>query len=215
MFTSSKLAQKSTPQPRPKRPSGHGKRFKDGFSPDFRLLQITLHTYVNLQRLHARSVRTDASRKCRRRELRRLWTIWWSTYQKYYPDIPTITHPDSHLYPLELRDITLHSSLLIDIPFKITSLKKRMHGRRRMILRSLLSDRTHAMQTNFAVNKLRKVIQMVLPKPRSSLNFADLKDKDGNHMTDQIRVNLAASSTMKEWMGVPPTLHPPPHIQIL
>ena len=49
---------------------------------------------------------------------------------------------------------------------------------------------------------------MVLPKPRSSLNFADLKDKHGNRMTDQIKVDIEANSTMKHWMGVPSTLHP-------
>ncbi len=83
-----------------------------------------------------------------------------------------------------------------------------MHGRQRTILRTLLSDRTREMQTHLALNKLRLVIRMVLPKPRSSLNFADLKDKHGTRMTDQIKIDLAASSTLKEWMGVPPTLHP-------
>jgi hypothetical protein len=61
------------------------------------------------------------------------------------------------------------------------------------------------MQTNLAANKLRKVIQMVLPKPRSSLNFADLKDKHGNRMTDQIKVDIEDNLTMKHWMGVPHT----------
>jgi hypothetical protein len=83
-----------------------------------------------------------------------------------------------------------------------------MHGRQRTLLRSFLSERTHTMQTHLALNKLRQVIRMFLPKPQSSLNFADLKDKDGNRMMDQVKVNIAANSTMKEWMGVPPTIHP-------
>jgi hypothetical protein len=49
---------------------------------------------------------------------------------------------------------------------------------------------------------------MVLLKPRSSLNFADLKDKDGILMTDPVTIDKEASSTMQQWMGVPPTLHP-------
>jgi hypothetical protein len=53
MSTSSKLAQQSTSKPPRKRPLGRGKRFKDGFSPDFRLLQLALHAYINLQRLLA------------------------------------------------------------------------------------------------------------------------------------------------------------------
>jgi hypothetical protein len=54
MSTSSKLAQQSTPKPRHIRPVGYGKRFKNRFSPDFRLLQLSLYTYVNLQRIHKR-----------------------------------------------------------------------------------------------------------------------------------------------------------------
>jgi hypothetical protein len=127
---------------------------------------------------------------------------------KILPHIQFAAHPDSHLHPLDLEYSTLHSCAQIAIPPKITAIKKRMHGRQRTILRTLLSDRTREMQTHLALNKLRLVIRMVLPKPPSSLNFADLKDKNGNRMTDQIKIDLAASSTMKEWIGIPPTLHP-------
>ncbi len=161
MSTSSKLAQQSNPKPRPKRPSGHGKRFKDGFSPDFRLLQLTLHSYINLQRLHNRPRAAPSSLKYRRRELRKLWTRWLTAYQKYFPDTMVTSHPDCHLYSLDLEHISLESSLLIDIP---TRLQRRMHGRQRSLLRSLLTDRTRAMQTNLAFNKLRRVIRMVLLK---------------------------------------------------
>lgn len=200
MSTSSKLAQQSVHTTNPTRPTGHGKRFKNGFSQpsDYCSLPSTAmsisYVFTHVSEVPPSPAKVAGENSGNSGKHGKL-----HTYHKYYPDIRVRSHPDSHIYPLELEGISLNASLLIDAPAKITALKKRMHGRRRSLLRSLLSDRTQTMQSHMALNKLRQVIRMVLPKPRSSLNFADLKDKDGDRMTDQIKVDIEARSTMKNW----------------
>ena len=58
--TSAAIAKKNTrPLFQALRPKGVTHRYKDGFSPDFRILQESLHAYINLGRVLRRLKKED------------------------------------------------------------------------------------------------------------------------------------------------------------
>ncbi len=61
------------------------------------------------------------------------------------------------------------------------------------------------MQYNMEINKLKKVIQMIIPKTRSALDFAAINSKDGSIMTAE-HANIEANKLMEQWMSVPDLL---------
>jgi hypothetical protein len=86
-------------------------------------------------------------------------------------------------------------------------MKARLHGRRRMALRIKLSERCRVMQSNMEINKLKKVIQMVIPTARSALDYAALTTENGVPLTDEM-VDREANRVMKTWMATPNDTHP-------
>jgi hypothetical protein len=61
------------------------------------------------------------------------------------------------------------------------------------------------MNQNMEVNKLKKVIQMIIPKARSALDFAAIDTKDGTIMTPA-KANSEANKIMEQLMSVPDNL---------
>lgn len=57
------------------------------------------------------------------------------------------------------------------------------------------------------INKLKKVIQMVIPTARSALNYAVLTTDSGTPLTDEM-VDLEANRLMKNWISIPEDIHP-------
>ena len=57
------------------------------------------------------------------------------------------------------------------------------------------------------INKLKKVIQMVIPTARSALDFAALKTEDGEPLQDAM-IDREANKVMKTWMSIPGDIHP-------
>jgi hypothetical protein len=66
------------------RPKGRMHRYKDCFSLDFRILQESLHTYVNLGRVIERLKKNKSTTISRLRELSRLYSKWRRVYNRYY-----------------------------------------------------------------------------------------------------------------------------------
>ena len=95
---------------------------------------------------------------------------------------------------------------MINITDKIARLKARMHGRQRTILRAKLSERCKQMQHSISINKLKKVIQMIIPTERSALDYAAIGGNDGETMTMKM-ADIAANRTMQKWMEVPENIH--------
>ena len=62
------------------------------------------------------------------------------------------------------------------------------------------------MQYNISINKLKKVIQKIIPTERSSLDFAAIGLEKGSSMSDQT-ADLEANRVMKDWMKIPTDLH--------
>jgi hypothetical protein len=116
-------------------------------------------------------------------------------------------HDNASLFPLELQNITLQDcKQIIDIASKVAKLKARMHGRQRAILRAKLSERCKVVQHSITINKLKKVIQMIIPSERSALDYAAINGEDGRPITLQM-ADMEANRTMKNWMEVPKDLH--------
>jgi hypothetical protein len=89
----------------------------------------------------------------------------FNIFDRYNKGLPE-DHLDAMYYPLELKNITLVGSKNIDTIEIIARLKARLHGRQRTLLRIKLTERCNTMQQNMEVNKLKKVIEMIIPKAR-------------------------------------------------
>jgi hypothetical protein len=65
------------------RPTGYKQRYKDGFLPDFRVLQESLHAYINLGRVVNRLKKKSHTATVRLKELHRIYPRWGKVYDKY------------------------------------------------------------------------------------------------------------------------------------
>jgi hypothetical protein len=187
------------------RPKGHRHRYKDGFSPTFRIMQESLHAYINLGRVINRLTKKSHTATSRLKELHKIYPRWRKIYDRYYISSPE-NHSDATLFPLELQNATLYKCKGIDITKKVANLKARMHGRQRTILRAKLTERCRIMQHSISINKLKKVIQMIIPTERSAFDYAAVHVLDGKPVNLQM-ADLEASRIMKNWMEVPKELH--------
>jgi hypothetical protein len=182
------------------RPQGRMHRYKDYFSPDFRILQESLHTYINIGRILDRLRKKKNTSILRLRELTRLYPKWRRVYNRYYNKSHPDDHTDMPLFSSDVIGATLQQSKQIDIARKIARIKARIHERRRMKLIAKLSERYRIMQTHMDINKLKKVIQMVIPTARSALNFAALTTENGAPLKDEM-FDREANKVMKTWMS--------------
>ncbi len=82
---SSELVRESTRQNfQSTRPKGVHHRYKDGFSPSFRILQESLHAYVNLGRALNRFAKKTHTATTRLKEIHRIYPRWKKIYDKHY-----------------------------------------------------------------------------------------------------------------------------------
>lgn len=58
------------------------------------------------------------------------------------------------------------------------------------------------MQQNISINKLKKVIQMIIPTERSAFEYAAISLNDGTPITDKL-ADLEANRVMQKWMETP------------
>lgn len=119
------------------RPTGIHHRYKDGFSPNFRILQESLHSYINLGRVLNRLAKKTHTAAIRLKELKKIYPRWKKTYDKYFKSTHKEDHCDALLLPLELNNnINIQGSKRINIAEKIAKIKSRLHGRQKTILRA-------------------------------------------------------------------------------
>jgi hypothetical protein len=71
-----------------------------------------------------------------------------------------------------------------------------------------MSDRTRDQEALLASRKLGRLIRSLLPKSSEPLNFNALLDKYSVHFRSEAKTDRAAADTMKDWMGIPTSLHP-------
>jgi hypothetical protein len=187
------------------RPKGFQHKYKDGFSPTFRILQESLHAYINLGRVINRLTKKTHTAVVRMKEMHKIYPRWKKVYDKYCNQIHHTKHEEVALFPLELNNITLQGSKRINIAERIAKIKSRLHGRQRTILRAKLSERCKTMQHNISINKLKKVIQMIIPMERSALDYAAI-GLNGTPITSQM-ADLEANRVMQKWMETPNELH--------
>jgi hypothetical protein len=64
------------------------------------------------------------------------------------------------------------------------------------------------LETLLASRKLGRLIRSLLPTSSEPLNFNMLLDSDGTHFRTEAKTDRAAAHTMKDWMGIPASLHP-------
>jgi hypothetical protein len=179
---------------------GRGSSFKNGYSPQFLALKASLHAHVDIRRLlwkHTRE-RTDKNN-----ELEYILGIWRTKRSRY--EVLATPHPQSYLFP---RGRTIKDFLHQDINKKIKDLRSHMHGRLRQRLRVAMSDRMRDLETLLASKKLGRLIRSLLPKSSDPLNFNMLLDSDGTPFRSDAKTDKAAAAIMKDWMGVPDSLHP-------
>jgi hypothetical protein len=140
------------------------------------------------------------------KEMHKIYPRWKKVYDKYCNHIHHTEHEESALFPLEMNNITLQGSKRINIAERIAKIKSRLHGRQRTILRAKLSERCKTMQHNISINKLKKVIQMIIPTERSALDYAAIGQSNGTQMTDKL-ADIEANRVMQKWMETPDELH--------
>ena len=100
------------------RPRGLNHRYKDGFSPTFRILQESLHAYVNLGRALRRLAKKTHTAAHRLKEIHGIYPRWKRIYDKYSTQMHEEDHPDIALFPLELNNATIKTCKGIDIAEK-------------------------------------------------------------------------------------------------
>jgi len=179
---------------------GKGSSFKNGYSPQFLVLKASLHAHVDIRRLlwkHTRE-RTDKDG-----ELDNILRLWRTKRHRF--EVQGIPHPQSHLFP---RGRTVKDFLHQDINKKIIDIRAHLHGRQRQQLHVAMSVRLRDLETLLASQKLGRLISSLLPKSSEPLNFNMLLGSNGAHFRTDAKADKASANTMKEWMGVPTSLHP-------
>jgi hypothetical protein len=190
----------SLSSPRPNRATGKGHWYKDGYSSEFLLLQATLHAYTDISRLLWRHLH-GAGRARHEVELSLILERWRRVRD---------THPEARDNPhrsLFSLDKSLAQFRKEDIMEKIGKLKNLMHGRQRKRMRIAMSERVREMENLLATQKLGRFIQKLLPDFTDPLDFHQLRDGTGALFPTPEAADKAASDTMREWMGVPPSLN--------
>ncbi len=69
-------------------------------------------------------------------------------------------------------------------------------------MRLATSDRVREMETMLATRKLEQLIQKLLPDYTDPLDFSQLQDASGVLYRTPEEADLAASNTMRDWMGI-------------
>lgn len=161
-------------------------------------------TYIG--RVLNRLARKTHTATTRLKELYKIYPRWKRVYNKYSSQTHQEEHNDAYLFPLELNNISLKQCKNIDITKRVAQLKARLRGRQRTILRAKLSDRCKEIQHSMSINKLKKVIQMIIPTERAAFNFAAIK-VDGNQIINDKLADLEANRIMQNWIEVPKNLH--------
>ncbi len=128
-------------------------------------------------------------------------------YDKYFTTTHEEDHEDAALFLIELNNIPLRNSKEIDISERVAKIKARLHGRQSStLLRAKLSERWKTMQYSMSINKLKKVVQMIIPKDRAALDYASIGGIDGEPVTMEM-ADMEANRVMKKWMAIPSEMH--------
>ncbi len=102
-----------------------GRRFKDGYSPEFVLICAALHAYTDISRLLWRHSHCAGRIHHHDEELMLIMDRWYRVFDAY-PDAKN--HPHSALF---LSQITLSKNRKEHIMKRIAGLKRLLHGRQR------------------------------------------------------------------------------------
>ncbi len=180
--------------------TGRGSCFKDGYSPEYLLLKASLHAHIEIRRLvwgqgHGRRMREQA-------ELQGILAKW-ELKKSIYTDGEA--HPHRKPYPKSVNVAYYTSTTLSKV---LDELKRKMHRRRRQVMRMAMSKRVHDLEALRIARKLGRLIRQLIPTSSDPLNFDQISDSDGKPFDNPAQVDAAAARTMKEWMAVPNTLNP-------
>jgi hypothetical protein len=159
--------------PRPKRDTGKGHRYKDGYSSEFLLLRATLHAYTDISRLLWRHLHR-AGRVSRHEVELSLILERWRRVRDTHSEARD--YPHRSLFPLNKTLAQFRKEHIME---KIGRLKNLMHGRQRKRMRIAMSERVQEMENLLAAQKLGRLIQKLLPDFTDPLDFHQLRDGTG------------------------------------
>ena len=190
------------------RRTGRGSRFKNGYSPQMRVLQLHMLFYQELLRV-AEGGRTHYTRHWTpatyQTTLAHWITKWRTKHQRLLSDLSltravSTPHPSHLLYrPFEL----IHRAYLSSL---IASIKSQLHGRKRRQMRNDMSAAIRRIDNLRATNKIGEMIQALSSSPREHLDLDSLPCSTRGQIVDPPAIHSTLSDYFSEWYSSPPDM---------
>jgi hypothetical protein len=193
-----------------KRCLGRRSAFKDGFSPEMRLLQVYRDFY---QQLIRRAFPTRPSRRSRTWNASRYqqvltqWTTEWTKANQHTLDQIRVTSrvhqipPPSHLTLLSFHSITLDHLQRI-----LRTIKGKLHGAMRIIMRAEMSAEIRRRDQLRWDKRIGEMVEAMSGNPREQLDLRTLPCPIRGQIVDHHDIHLLLTAFFADWYAVPPDL---------
>jgi len=191
---------------------GRGSTFKDGFSPEMRLLGCYRDFYQQLIRKAFPVKNTARSQRWTLANYQSVLTTWlgeWSAenntlLKQIRPTsrIHKIASP-AHLQFLPFWRITAHSLHTI-----IDSIKDQLHGAKRVILRAEMSQAIARRDKLRADKRIGDLIEEMSGHPRSQMDLHTLPCAIRGQIVDHFEIHQTLTDYFTEWYSSPSNLDP-------
>lgn len=177
-------------------------RFKDGFSPQMRVVQDAMYVVLKirsgLKRSQRRGRKTGWGADAYLRFVRPLVARWVVRAHEALDLLPgkkgigslKLKKGRVSLDPRSLTTMPFRRVSLDSLAYMARSLRGMLHGRERRLLRSRMSKRVAEMQKKLETGKLRDVISALTQggKRRGHFDWSRIKRPDGTYTSDRVQI---------------------------
>ena len=186
--------------------------FKDGFSPEMRLLQIYRDFY---QQLIRRAFPHHSNRRVRQwngQQYQQVLTSWIAEWSRVNETQLQRIPPSSRIHrippPTHLQYLPFHSITLASLQDIVTRIKGWSHGAMRIIMRGEMSAAIKHRDRLRQEHKIGAMIEAMSGEPRDQLDLHTLPCHIRGQLVDHREIHEALTAYFKEWHSTPLDLDP-------